>query len=319
MNRDTHEEKEVSMTASQQPAWRGVFPAVTTQFREDMSVDLEATQKVIDGLIADGVHGLVLMGTVGENNSLLPEEKRNLLSAAMEVIDGRAPAITGVSEFTTDRAQEYARDAEKAGVNGLMALPAMVYVPNTEELERHFRAVASATGLPIMIYNNPASYRINIEIDSLKRLSDVENIVAVKESAEDTRRFTDMFNALGDRYVVFAGLDDMALEGLVLGAQGWVSGLTNAFPKESVAIYELVRRGEIAKAVEIYRWFMPLLHLDAQPDLVQCIKLCEQVMGRGSERVRPPRYVLSGADRARTIALCEAARDTRPDLDALLG
>ena len=280
------------MTNFDSNAWRGVFPAVTTQFKEDMSVDLEATQKVIDGLINDGVHGLILMGTVGENNSLQADEKRAILKSAMEAIGGRVPALTGVSEFTTERAQDYARDAEEIGVDGLMALPAMVYVPNADELDAHFRQVASATKLPIMIYNNPASYRINIEIDSLKRLADVENIVAIKESAEDTRRFTDLFNAVGDRFVIFAGLDDMAFEGLTLGAAGWISGLTNAFPKESVAIYDLIQHGDLEKARDIYRWFMPLLHLDAQPNLVQCIKLSEQVMGRGSERVRMPRMVL---------------------------
>lgn len=306
------------MTDFDSTAWRGVFPAVTTQFKEDMSVDLEATQKVIDGLINDGVHGLILMGTVGENNSLQPDEKRAILKSAIEAIDGRVPALTGVSEFTTERAQDYARDAEEIGVDGLMTLPAMVYVPNADELDAHFRQVASATKLPIMIYNNPASYRINIEIESLKRLSDVENIVAIKESAEDTRRFTDLFNAVGDRFVIFAGLDDMAFEGLTLGAAGWISGLTNAFPKESVAIYDLIQSGELEKARDIYRWFMPLLHLDAQPNLVQCIKLSEQIMGRGSERVRMPRMVLSGSERADVIAAVEKARDTRPDLDALL-
>ncbi|MHA7871262.1 MAG: dihydrodipicolinate synthase family protein [Hyphococcus sp.] len=300
-------------------AWRGVFPAVTTQFREDFSVDIEATQKVIDGLINDGVHGLILMGTVGENNSLQPEEKRQVLAAAKEAIGGRVPALTGVSEFTTENARRYAQDAERIGVDGLMVLPAMVYVPSAEELDAHFRAVAAATELPIMIYNNPAAYRINIDIASLQRLGDVDNIVAIKESAEDTRRFTDLFNALGDRFVIFAGLDDMAFEGLTLGAAGWISGLTNAFPRESVAIYDLLLRGEIAKARDVYRWFMPLLHLDAQPNLVQCIKLCEQVMGRGSERVRMPRMPLSGGERADVIAMVEKARDTRPDLDALLG
>lgn len=298
--------------------WRGVFPAVTTQFKEDMSLDLDATQKVIDGLIKDGVHGLILMGTVGENNSLQADEKRQVLSAAKEAIAGRVPALTGVSEFTTQAAQDYARVAEKIGVDGLMVLPAMVYVPNADELDAHFRQVSHASNLPVMIYNNPASYRINIEIDSLKRLSDVENIVAIKESAEDTRRFTDLFNAIGDRFTIFAGLDDMAFEGLTLGAAGWISGLTNAFPKESVAIYDLIMRGEYHKAREIYRWFMPLLHLDSQPNLVQCIKLSEQVMGRGSERVRMPRMPLSGEERGEVIAMVEKARDTRPDLDALL-
>ena len=298
--------------------WRGVFPAVTTQFSEDLSVDIDATQRSVDGLVNDGVNGLVLLGTCGENNTLLPGEKRQVLQAAVEVVDGRVPVLTGVSELTTDRAVEYARDAESIGVDGFMVLPAMVYSPTAAELDRHFQDVAAATALPIMLYNNPFAYGVNIEIDALKRLSETANIVALKESAVDTRRFTDVFNALGDRYVVFAGLDDMALEGLVLGATGWVSGLTNAFPAESVAICDLVQRGKIKEAVQIYRWFMPLLHLDAQHNLVQCIKLCEQLMGRGSERVRMPRMVLSGEERASVISIVEQARDTRPDLDALL-
>ncbi|MEM9494696.1 MAG: dihydrodipicolinate synthase family protein [Pseudomonadota bacterium] len=302
------------MTNSDVSRWCGVFPAVTTQFKEDLSIDFDATQRVIDGLIKDGVHGLILMGTVGENNSLQAFEKRRVLKAAKEAIDGRVPALTGVSELTTERAEEYARDAENIGVDGLMVLPAMVYMPNADELDAHFRRVAMAAALPVMIYNNPASYRINIDIGSLKRLGDVENIVAIKESAEDTRRFTDIFNALGDRFAVFAGLDDMAFEGLTLGAQGWISGLTNAFPKESVALYDLIQRGDLEKARAIYRWFMPLLHLDSQPNLVQCIKLAEEVMGRGSERVRMPRMPLAGDERASVIAVVETARDNRPDL-----
>jgi 1-pyrroline-4-hydroxy-2-carboxylate deaminase len=190
----------------------------------------------------------------------------------------------------------------------------MVYVPKPDELVAHFRGVAERTALPIMLYNNPPAYRTVIDRYVLEQLVPVENIVAVKESAPDTRRFTDFRNDLGDRYVLFAGLDDVALEGLYLGARGWVSGLTNAFPKESVELVAAVERGDHAKALEIYRWFMPLLHLDAEHDLVQSIKLAEQVMGRGSERVLPPRYVLTGARRAEVIAMVEQAAATRPSL-----
>jgi 4-hydroxy-tetrahydrodipicolinate synthase len=196
-----------------------------------------------------------------------------------------------------------------------MVLPAMVYVPTPAELEYHFRAVAAATGLPIMLYNNPPSYRVNIDIETLRRLADVANIVAIKESAPDPRRFTDLFNAFGDRFALFAGLDDVAFEGLALGAEGWVSGLTNAFPIESLQLYEAVRGGDFDRARAIYRWFMPLLHLDAEHDLVQSIKLAEQIMGRGSERVRPPRLPLTGERRAAVIAMVERARDTRPARD----
>lgn len=296
--------------------WKGVFPAVTTQIRADLSIDLQDTQRVVDDLIRDGVTGVIALGTVGENNSLDYDEKVSVLSAIVEVVAGRVPVITGVSEYDTRRAVRYAQAAEKAGADGLMLLPPMVYVPKAHELVAHFKGVADQTGLPIMLYNNPPAYRTVIDLDVLSALVDVSNIVAVKESAPDTRRFTDFRNAFGDRYTLFAGLDDVALEGLYLGAQGWVSGLTNAFPKESVELVRAFERGDHAKAMEIYRWFMPLLHLDAEHDLVQSIKLAEEVMGRGSERVLPPRYVLQGERRAQVIAMVEKAAATRPDLSA---
>jgi 4-hydroxy-tetrahydrodipicolinate synthase len=294
--------------------WKGVFPAVTTQVREDLSIDISATQKVVDGVIRDGVHGIIALGTVGENNSLEHDEKLRVLAAVTEVAAGRVPVLTGVSEYDTRRAIRYAEAAERAGANGLMLLPPMVYVPKSHELIAHFRGVARRTRLPIMLYNNPPAYRTEINAEVLEALRDESNIVAVKESAPDTRRFTDLRNTFGDRFVLFAGLDDVALEALYLGATGWVSGLTNAFPKESVALVAAVERGDHAKALEIYRWFMPLLHLDADHDLVQAIKLAEQVMGRGSERVLPPRYPLVGARRAEVIAMVERAAATRPPI-----
>jgi 1-pyrroline-4-hydroxy-2-carboxylate deaminase len=293
-------------------SWKGVFPAATTQFNADLSIDLKATQAGYDALVRDGVDGLIVLGTCGENNSLEPDEKRTVLKAAVEVVNKRVPVITGVSEFDTRRAAAYAQDAEKAGIDGLMLLPAMVYVPKTEELIAHFRAVAEAVSLPIMLYNNPPAYRVNIGKEVLDALADVPNIVAVKESAPDSRRFTDLINAFGSRYEIFAGLDDVALEGLMLGAKGWVSGLTSAFPHESVELVAAAARGDWMRAREIYRWFMPLLHLDAEHDLVQTIKLAEEIMGRGSERVRMPRMVLSGARRAEIIAMVEQAAATRP-------
>lgn len=295
-------------------SWKGVIPAATTQFAPDMSVDLPATQGVQDALVRDGVHGLIVMGTVGENNSLEADEKRKVLRAAVEAVNGRIPVISGVSELDTKRAVAFARDAEKAGADGLMVLPAMVYVPTEAELVAHFRAVAEATSLPIMLYNNPPAYRVSISFDALRDLAVLPNIVCIKESAPDTRRFTDLFNAFGDRYVIFAGLDDVALEGLILGARGWVSGLTNAFPKESLALWDAVQRNDLKTALAIYRWFMPLLHLDADHDLVQSIKLAEQIMGRGHERVRSPRHILAGARRAEVTAMVEKAAAERPSL-----
>jgi 4-hydroxy-tetrahydrodipicolinate synthase len=267
---------------------------------------------VQDALVRDGVHGMIVMGTVGENNSLDADEKRLVLKAAVEAIAGRVPVIAGVSEFTTGKAAAFARDAERIGASGLMALPAMVYVPTEDELVSHFREVAGASALPVMLYNNPPAYRVDISFGALRKLADIPNIVCIKESAPDTRRFTDLFNALHDRYVVFAGLDDVALEGLVLGARGWVSGLTNAFPLESLALWNAVQSGNLELARRIYRWFMPMLHLDAGHDLVQAIKLAEQVMGRGSERVRPPRHPLTGARRAQVIDIVQAAASNRP-------
>ncbi|MFC3174004.1 dihydrodipicolinate synthase family protein [Novosphingobium bradum] len=296
--------------------WRGVYPAATTQFRADLSVDLDASQNVQKCLVDDGVNGLILLGTCGENNSLEPEEKRALLAAGVEAVGGRVPLVAGVSELSTDRAIRYAKDAEKIGVDALMVLPAMVYVPTAAELEAHFRAVAEATSLPIMLYNNPPAYRVSIDFGTLDALSDIENIVAVKESAPDPRRFTDVINRFGDRYQVMAGLDDIALEGLMLGASGWVSGLTSAFPEESVRLVAAFEEGNWEEARAIYRWFMPLLHLDAEHDLVQSIKLAEQIMGRGSERVRMPRMPLAGERRKQVIQWVEEAAATQPSKQA---
>jgi len=294
--------------------WSGVYPAATTQFTSELALDLRATQKVQSALIDDGVDGIIVAGTVGENNSLEPEEKRAALKAGCEVAAGRVPVIVGVSELTTKRAIAFARDAEQIGADALMVLPAMVYVPTDEELYTHFKAVAEATSLPVMLYNNPPAYRVSISMEVLRKLSSVANIVAIKESAPDPRRFTDVFNTFGDRFTLVAGLDDIALEGLLLGAKGWVSGLTNAFPRESVALVAAVRKGDLATALTIYRWFMPLLHLDAEHDLVQSIKLAEQIMGRGSERVRLPRLPLSGERRKEVTAWVEKCAATRPRL-----
>jgi 1-pyrroline-4-hydroxy-2-carboxylate deaminase len=292
--------------------WKGVFPAITTQLHVDLTPDVPGTQRVVDALIRDGVDGLIALGTVGENNSLEPAEKRLLLEGIVEAAAGRVPVIAGVSEYDLRRAVRFAQAAETIGADGLMLLPPMVYVPTATELTIFFRGVARETGLPIMLYNNPPAYRTNIDLRVLADLRDVENIVALKESAPDPRRFTDLRNALGDRFMLFAGLDDVALEAMYLGAQGWVSGLTNAFPRESVSMVAALLRGDHERARDIYRWFMPLLHLDAEHDLVQSIKLAEQIMGRGAEHVLPPRLPLTGERRAAVIQMVENAAATRP-------
>jgi 4-hydroxy-tetrahydrodipicolinate synthase len=294
--------------------WSGVFPASSTQFRADESLDLDATQKMVSALVDDGVDGIICMGTVGENCSLDAQEKRSLLAALREVVAGRVPLLTGVAETTTAAAAAWARDAEKIGADGLMVLPAMVYRSNPRETLHHFRTVARATSLPIMIYNNPVSYGVDITPEMFSEFAPLANIVAIKESSADTRRLTDLRRACGDRFVLFGGVDDIVLECLMLGASGWVSGLTNVFPRESVALYRLASAGRFAAALPIYHWFMPLLHLDSIPTLVQCIKLAEQLVGRGSEMVRAPRLCLEGEERARVEQLVRSAVATRPRL-----
>lgn len=296
--------------------WSGVFPACTTQFDRDEQLDLEASRRVVEALVRDGVHGVICLGTVGENCSLDADEKRKVMAATRAGAAGRVPVLAGVAECTTRLAMQFARDAEQIGITGLMVLPAMVYKSNPRETIQHFRAVAAATRLPIMIYNNPVSYGVDVAVEMFAQLADLQNVVAIKESSEDPRRITDLRNAYGNRFSLFAGVDDLMLESLVLGADGWVSGLANAFPRESVALYALAREGRYREALEIYRWFTPLLHLDTRPTLVQCIKLTEQLMERGSEMVRAPRLCLQGEERAEIEGLVRVAAANRPRLSA---
>jgi 4-hydroxy-tetrahydrodipicolinate synthase len=299
---------------ARKPDWRGVFPAVTTQFREDYSIDLEATSSVIRALVADGVSGLIVAGTVGENTALTGSEKLALLEAAKDAAGGRVPLIAGVAEYTSAFGAAYAREAERIGIDGLMVLPAMVYPAKPRETVEHFATIAGASDLPIMIYNNPPAYRTDVTPAMLKQLADIDTIVAFKESSGDTRRFVDIRNLLGDRFIPFCGLDDVVLESLTLGAVGWVSGLSNVFPREGETLYRLVTAGRTAEAMELYDWFMPLLHLDARPDLVQAIKLCERIMGRGSDRTRPPRLPLDPGEVAEIEAIMGRALSRRPEL-----
>lgn len=294
--------------------WSGVFPAVTTQFRDDFSLDFAATAGVIEALTDDGVDGLVIAGTVGEGCSLSADEKRSLIKTAIETAAGRVPVVVGVAEYTTALAAKLATDAEALGADGLMVLPAMAYSAQFDEIIAHFAAVAAATSLEIMIYNNPPAYGNDITPHIAARLAEIPNIRAMKESSGQVNRLVDLQNEVGDRLIPFCGLDDVLLESVALGAVGWVSGMSNVFPKEGRALFRLALAGRLEEARQLNAWFMPLLHLDARPDLVQCIKLCEQIAGRGSERTRPPRLPIEGAARREIELLMEQALATRPEL-----
>ena len=295
-------------------AWQGVFPAVTTQFHEDFSLDLDATRRVIDALIRDGVSGLIVCGTVGENCSLSKPEKIAVMEAAHDAARGRVPVLAGIAEFTSAFAGDMAREAARIGLAGVMVMPALVYGSKPHETAAHFRSVARATDLPVMVYNNPPIYKNDVTPEILASLADCETIVCFKDSSGDTRRFIDMRRLVGDRFVMFAGLDDVVLESIMVGATGWVSGLSNAFPREGETLFRLARAGRFAEAMALYEWFMPLLHLDARPDLVQCIKLCENIMGRGTARTRPPRLPLTPAEAAAVDDMMRVALATRPIL-----
>ncbi len=292
--------------------WTGVLPAATTQFRGDQSVDIEATLRHLDTMIEAGVHGMIMLGTVGENCSLLFEEKIDLLKAAVQHIAGRIPVLTGVAEYTTSLACKYSQAAQDVGVDGLMLLPAMVYKSDPRETIQHFRTVAGAVDLPIMCYNNPVSYGVDITPEMFAEMADEPQFVAIKESSEDTRRITDLRNRCGDRYTVLCGVDDIVLESLALGAEGWVSGLVNAFPAENRLLWDLAAAGRYGEALEVYRWYMPLLHLDTHPKLVQYIKLAVAEVGLGSEAVRPPRLPLIEAERSRILSIIRQAIANRP-------
>ena len=295
-------------------SWGGVFPAVTTQFHDDERLNLESTQREIEALLKAGVHGLIMLGTVGENCSLLPEEKRKVITAAKEVVKGRVPIVSGVAEYTTALGCQYAKDAEKIGIDGLMVLPGMVYKSDLRESLAHFRGIARASGLPIMIYNNPIVYGVDLKPEAFVELASEKTIVALKESSDDPRRITDLHNLTGSRYRLFAGVDDLVLESCALGIDGWVSGLTDVFPEESIALWTAAQAGRYDEARSIYRWFTPLLHLDTHIKLVQYIKLGQQVVGLGTETVRAPRLKLDGEERKRIIGLYETALATRPKL-----
>jgi dihydrodipicolinate synthase/N-acetylneuraminate lyase len=296
--------------------WQGIFPAVTTQFKADLSLDLPATLRHIDVMLKAGIDGLIMLGTVGENCSLETQEKLEVLKATVDHVKGRVPVLTGVAEYTTSLACRFAGNARKVGVDGLMVLPAMVYKSDGRETLSHYRTVAAATDLPIMCYNNPVSYGVDITPRMFADLADLPTLVAIKESSENCRRITDLKNEVRDRFILFGGVDDLALESAVLGAVGWVSGLVNAFPHESRLFWDLATADKLDKARALYRWYTPLLHLDTHVKLVQYIKLAVAECGFGSEMVRPPRLPLSGEERERVLGIIRHAIATRPKLPA---
>ena len=292
--------------------WHGVYPAVPTQFHDDFSLDIPSTMRHVEALLENGVHGIIMLGTIGENCSLSLDEKVEVLKATVKCVNGRVPVLNGVAEFTTRGASETAQQAEQAGVDGLMVMPAMVYNSDGRETVQHFRSVAASTSLPIMCYNNPPVYRVDITPEMFQQMADVENIVCIKEASGDVRRITDLFNALGDRYLIFSGLDDVALESILLGCCGWVSGLVDAFPRENRLLWDAATSGDWKTALEVYRWYMPLLHLDAHPKLVQYIKLACAELGYGTETVRAPRLPLVGEERERILKIIRDSIATRP-------
>jgi len=294
--------------------WQGVYPAISTQFQADGSINYAANARMLEQLIADGIDGIIALGTVGENASLTVTEKREFLQQTVKTVAGRIPVIAGCTEHSAGQAIDYIKAAEQIGVDGIMLLPAVVYRGTDREVLVHYQTVARATRLPIMLYNNPVSYGVDINLEMTAILAEEPNIVAIKESTTDTRRITELQSRFGERFQIFCGVDDIALESVLLGATGWISGLTNVFPRESVMLFRLARAGRISEAREIYRWFMPLLRLDTIPTLVQCIKLAEQLLERGSENVRLPRLALQGAERAYVEQVVAQALRTRPDL-----
>jgi len=292
--------------------WKGIFPAVTTQFKADQSLDVAATTHHLGRLLEAGVDGLIMLGTVGENCSLEYAEKLEVLRATLSSVNGRVPVLSGVAECSTALACRFAADAERLGVDGLMVLPAMVYKSDPRETTAHFRTVARASRLPVLCYNNPVSYGIDITPEMFAQLADEPTLVAIKESSENVRRITDLANTVGDRYLLFNGVDDLALESVLLGAVGWVAGLVNAFPEETRLLWDLATSGRYEEALRVYRWFTPLLHLDTHVKLVQCIKLAMAECGLGSETVRAPRLPLEGRERDGVLAVIRRGLANRP-------
>lgn len=294
--------------------WEGVMPAVTTKFKDNDTLDINTFKKNINAQLAAGVSGIILGGTLGEASTLTSEEKKTLILTTVKLVKGKIPVIINIAEQSTTNAIEAAKKAAEYGANGLMMLPPMRYKADTRETVTYFKKVANSTSLPIMIYNNPIDYGIEVTIDMFEELSECKNIEAVKESTRDISNVTRMRNRFGNRFAILCGVDTLALESILMGANGWVAGLVCAFPAETVAIYKLAKAGKINEAQKIYSWFLPLLELDISTKLVQNIKLAEVATGLGTENVREPRLRLIGEERKRVLAIIKNSLKTRPTL-----
>lgn len=298
--------------------WKGVFPALTTKFTADDQLDLPLFEKNLQAQMDAGVNGIILGGTLGEASVLTNNEKETLVKFAIEKIAGKLPVVLNIAEGSTREALQQATYAAKWGAKGIMMLPPMRYKSDHRETVTYFTTVANATSLPVMIYNNPVDYKIDVTPDMFEELTVCKNIQAIKESTRDVTNVTRLINRFGDRFKILCGVDTLAMEEMLLGADGWVAGLVCAFPKETVAIYRLAKAGHIAEATAIYRWFMPLLELDIHPKLVQYIKLAETEAGIGSEYVRAPRLVLVGEERKQVLHTIRTGINTRPSLPEYL-
>ena len=294
--------------------WTGVFPALTTKFTEDDTLDLPLFEKNLQAQLEAGVNGIVLGGTLGEASVLTTEEKETLVKFAIEKVNGKVPVIINIAEGSTREALQQAVYAKAWGTQGLMILPPMRYKTDHRETVTYFTTIANNTDLPIMIYNNPVDYKTEVTLDMFEEIAVCKNFQAIKESTRDVSNVTRLRNRFGDRLKILCGVDTIALEELCLGADGWVAGLVCAFPKETVAIFNLVKAGKIEEATKIYRWFMPLLELDIHPKLVQYIKLAEAQVGIGSETVRAPRLALVGKEREDILKIINDGIATRPAL-----
>ena len=296
------------------PQWKGIYPALTTKFTDDFKVDIPACIKNVEAQINAGIHGCVIAGSLGEASTLTQNEKILILKEILNYVNGRIPVIMNIAEQSTSEAVKAAQNAQETGADGLMMLPPMRYVSDDRETIEFYKAVASSCDLPIMTYNNPYDYKIEITIPMFEELLKIDSIQATKESTRDVTNVTRMRNAFGDDIKILCGVDTLALEELALGADGWVAGLVDAFPRETVVIYELVKQNRISEATEIYRWFMPLLELDIHPKLVQNIKLAEVATGIGTEHVRPPRLPLIGEERTYVQGIIDKALANRPEM-----
>ena len=294
--------------------WTGVFPAVTTQLHQDQSLDLEATAQHFEALIASGVSGLIVCGSLGENQCLEPAEKRAVVRTAVEVSNGRVPVLSGVAEMSTRAGLKYMADCEQLGADGFMIMPAMVYKADTREAVHYFRTMAAGTSKSWMLYNNPVAYPVDITPEIFAELADIKNLHAIKESSANPRRITELRNIVGDRYQLFTGVDDLMLECAILGIDGWVAGSGIAFPKENQKLWDLTREGRWEEARALYRWTQPLMKLDTHTHFVQYIKLLCQEAGLGKEWVREPRLPITGAERDQVLKIIRDAFARRPAL-----